>query len=264
MRTKNNLLLLLLAILVPSGATAEVVYVAESLRAGIHQSESFQSTILTLVPSGTALEVLERTRKQTRVKTSDGVVGWVDARYLTTALPSSRRIEDLEAELLQTATELATAREQAADLEFQLAQAEARAETQQVLNEQAEIEKVETEPVAEPDTSDANASLNSETLRELQHVAEENQRLRQLLAELEAVDAMAAERAEAEESAPHEEPVSHDETGDASSLAVQYTRIIKWKAWQIILLASGLLLAFAAGAYLVDWEVRRRHGGFRV
>jgi SH3 domain protein len=264
MRTKNNLLLLLLAILLPSGAAAEVVYVSESLKAGIHQSESFQSTILTLIPSGTALEVLERKSNQTRVKTPDGVVGWVDARYLTAALPSSRRIEDLEDELLQTATELAAAREQAAELEFQLTQAETRAETQRLLNERAGIEKVESEPAAEPDTSDANASLNSETLRELQHVAEENQRLRQLLAELEAVQAMAVEHAEAEEKAPREEPAPYDKSGDASSLAMQYTGVIRWKAWQKILLASFLLLAFAAGAYLVDWEVRRRHGGFRV
>jgi hypothetical protein len=27
---------------------------------------------------------------------------------------------------------------------------------------------------------------------------------------------------------------------------------------------SILLLAFAAGGYAVDWESRRRHGGFRI
>ena len=28
--------------------------------------------------------------------------------------------------------------------------------------------------------------------------------------------------------------------------------------------ASILLLAFSAGGWLVDWGVRRRHGGFRI
>jgi SH3 domain protein len=264
MTPKRNLLLLLVATLVPMGAAAEIVYVSESLRAGIHRSESFESTILALVPSGTELEVLERKGKQIRVKTSDGIVGWVDARYIKAELPSSRRIEGLEEELLQTATELAKAREQAAELEFQLTQAQAQVETQWTLAEQARLETAEPDTGAEPAASDVNTALTSETLRELQHVAEENQHLKQRVAELEAVQAMVAERAEAEENALHDEPAPQYESAGASSTAARYTGITKWKAWQMILLASALLLAFAAGAYLIDWEVRRRHGGFRV
>jgi len=261
---RNNLLVCFLAILIPSGAAAEVVYVSESLRAGIHRSESFQSTTLALVPSGTELEVLERKGKKIRVKTPNGIVGWVDARYIKAELPSSQRIEGLEEELLQTATELANAREQASELEYQLAQAQAQVETQRTLAEEAGFETVESETDAEPAASTANAALTSETLRELQHVAEENQHLKQRVAELEAVQTMVAERAEEEEKVSHDEPAPQYISADASSTAARYTSITKWKAWQIILLASVLLLAFAAGAYLVDWEVRRRHGGFRV
>jgi hypothetical protein len=38
----------------------------------------------------------------------------------------------------------------------------------------------------------------------------------------------------------------------------------RWEDWHLILVASVLLLAFAAGGWLVDWGIRRRHGGFRV
>ncbi|NIP45176.1 MAG: hypothetical protein GWO29_01675, partial [Gammaproteobacteria bacterium] len=37
-----------------------------------------------------------------------------------------------------------------------------------------------------------------------------------------------------------------------------------WTLWQWLLFASILLLAFAAGGYAVDWDSRRRHGGFRI
>ena len=32
----------------------------------------------------------------------------------------------------------------------------------------------------------------------------------------------------------------------------------------VLLFGSILLLAFAAGGYAVDWDSRRRHGGFRI
>jgi len=37
-----------------------------------------------------------------------------------------------------------------------------------------------------------------------------------------------------------------------------------WTPWQWLLFGSILLLAFAAGGYAVDWDSRRRHGGFRI
>jgi cytochrome c-type biogenesis protein CcmH/NrfG len=43
-----------------------------------------------------------------------------------------------------------------------------------------------------------------------------------------------------------------------------HNEVLSWTPWQWLMFGSILLLAFAAGGYVVDWESRRRHGGFRV
>ena len=57
------------------------------------------------------------------------------------------------------------------------------------------------------------------------------------------------------------------QSGPAAPLAPYlygYVGILYWPPWQWVLLGCSLLLSAAAGAWLVDWRSRRRHGGFRV
>ncbi|MDH3413129.1 MAG: hypothetical protein OEM98_11640, partial [Gammaproteobacteria bacterium] len=48
-----------LSLLALVSVRAEVAYVSNGLNLGVHQADSLTSTILTLVPPGTQLEVLE-------------------------------------------------------------------------------------------------------------------------------------------------------------------------------------------------------------
>lgn len=105
-------------------------------------------------------------------------------------------------------------------------------------------------------------AIPSDTLREMQQLVEENQRLKQTVSELEAVQRMAEERAAALERADDATPESGG--GPIATAPTSGFGIGNWERWQQILLASALLLAFAAGGWVVDWGVRRRHGGFRV
>ena len=43
-----------------------------------------------------------------------------------------------------------------------------------------------------------------------------------------------------------------------------YLGIFRWETWQWLLLLATLALSVALGAYSIDWQLRRRHGGFRV
>mgnify|MGYP006928264308 CR=1 FL=1 len=99
----------------------------------------------------------------------------------------------------------------------------------------------------------------------MQLLAEENQRLKQQNAELDAVLRMEQERKSA---AISTSPSAMPATAQAETMSIDMGNEIidmtMLKHWQLILLASVLLLAFALGAWLVDWRMRRRHGGFRV
>ena len=66
------------------GAAAETRYVSDELGITLRSGQSTQHQILRMVNSGTPLEVLETNDESgyTRVRTSQGVEGWVLTRYL--------------------------------------------------------------------------------------------------------------------------------------------------------------------------------------
>jgi SH3 domain protein len=226
------------ALLAAQAAAAQTLYVGDRLQIGVHEAPSAASTIFVLIASGAALEVLERNEQMVRVRTEDGAEGWVDLRYLSEQAPGRTRVPALESQLAGAQAALAEA--------------------------QAKVVALEQRSTAAPDPAAAAAAqtIPSDTLRELQSLAEENQRLKQQLAELEAVQRMALERQQA---APaHASDDAAAMTANALATHAPLPPGGRWEDWHLILVASVLLLAFAAGGWLVDWGIRRRHGGFRV
>jgi SH3 domain protein len=244
--------LLTLFLLATVSVRAEVVYVSEGIRLGVHQDATLTSAILTLLPAGAPLELLEEKDGLVKVRMGDGTEGWVDGRYLTKNLSPGTKAAGLEAELVQTATELARARERASELEFQLNREKERARIMEadLVKARAELEKA---------PADVDGGTSADTLQKLRAATEENRRLIRRIGELESKQTAAAANSS-------ETPVVVIERNpsDDASLWSRYTAITKWEFWQVMLLFFGLLLAFALGCYAVDWEVRRRHGGFRV
>jgi SH3 domain protein len=222
----------------------ETMYVGDQFEIGVHESKSLASTITELLPSGTALEVLERDGAMVQVRTPGGESGWVDGRFLSETEPGRARVQAMEAEL-------AGAQAALADL-------------------QAKLAALENQSPAAPESGDeAPTPISSDALREMQLLAQENQRLKQQVAELEAVQRMAVERGAAPvaeaAAAPAAAAAAPDPAAAApESLAATLAHPARWETWQVLLFASVLLLAFAAGGWMVDWGIRRRHGGFRV
>lgn len=153
-------------VLLPLGGAAETVYVIDRLLVGVHAGPAPDTPLIKAMPTGTALEVLERGTDRVRVRTPEGLEGWVDASYVMLDKPALLRVPELEARLA------------------------------------------------------------------------------------------AAERALATEHA-------HVRRGKTAAAGREGT-LAGLDRWRLMLLGFGGLLAFALGGYAVDWESRRRHGGFRV
>ena len=233
-----------------SSAIAESVYVNDSLYIGLHQDNTLASTIIELIPSGTELELLAREGKLLQVRTQTGITGWVDASYISDQAPGRAQLDTLKSRL-QAETE------RIKELQEKLRQAEQR--SQEAASQVARTAK--PQPASEP------APIPSSTLREMQTLAEENQRLKQQVAELEAMAAMAVERVQANESASKLSQENLADSGTRNPQTPASDGTFRWaglKYWQQILFASVLLLAFAVGGWLVDLSVRRRHGGHRI
>lgn len=214
------------AILTPGWCGAETVYVIDRLLAGIHGDKALNSEILKVVPSGTALDLISRNGEFVEVRTPDGTAGWMDSGYVMTTRPAQLVVLELEARHKETSSELAEAREEVTALRTALADWEP-------------AETAKTPPAA------------SEALSEMQRLAEEVQRLKQ---ELELAAAMPPVKA-TEDSANPAPPAPRESPG---------FHLFGAKQWSYLLGGALLLLAFTLGAYVVDFRLRKRYGGFRI
>jgi SH3 domain protein len=111
---RNLVCFLIFALLAPS-VFARTVYVDDTLYAPIRSGEGTEYRILhSGVRSGTPLELLERSESgYSRVRTPDGIEGWIVTRYLSETPIAHERLETANRQLAQ-------ARETVSSLQAQL------------------------------------------------------------------------------------------------------------------------------------------------
>ena len=80
-------------------ASAETLYVTDSLRLALYESEDTSDKPLANLVSGAPVQLIERSGSLARVRTSAGEEGWVKASYLVPDKPARTRVAELEAEL---------------------------------------------------------------------------------------------------------------------------------------------------------------------
>ena len=96
-------LLSVLLLSITLNAQAETRYVSDELEIDMRSGTSNQHRILRMLPSGSALEVLEDDKASgySRVQTSSGAEGWILSRYLQTSAPASKRLAETEKKLAE-------------------------------------------------------------------------------------------------------------------------------------------------------------------
>lgn len=243
-----GLFLWLSVLAVPAGA--ETVYVSGRFEIGVHDNINIDSVIVAVIPSGTPLAVIDRNGEFVQVSTPDGTKGWVDARYLVSEKPSVALLEEQEAKLQDAVRSLGAARAEVEVLRQRVTELQRDAAT--ATHNSPGIAK------SVPISPKENSVMLKDARRELQNLAKKNQQLKIRIADLQAIQiasAKSAAKSEAKEKGEGRESTWHGPIIDEAQT---------WTPWQWLLFGSILLLAFAAGGYAVDWELRRRHGGFRI
>jgi hypothetical protein len=119
--------------LLAHSAAAATAYVSDVLILGVYSEETGEGQRLTTLHSGASLETLGASGEYTHVRLADGTVGWVKSSYLTTTVPATVRVKQLEDELDRARATTpglaaAAAHNEADDLERQLASSRAELE----------------------------------------------------------------------------------------------------------------------------------------
>jgi hypothetical protein len=82
-----------------SGGRAATAYVTDELVLNVYTDQNQQGQRLATLHSGASVETLATTGDYTQVRLGDGVTGWVKSAYLTTNIPATVRVKQLEEEL---------------------------------------------------------------------------------------------------------------------------------------------------------------------
>ncbi|TDJ16494.1 MAG: TIGR04211 family SH3 domain-containing protein [Gammaproteobacteria bacterium] len=237
-------------VLLTAPASAETVYVADRFEIGVHDNTNIDSAIVAVIPSGTPLTVIDRDGEFVKVSTPDGVRGWVDTRYVVSDKPSITLLEERDTKLRDTLLSLRVARGEVEVLRQRVIELQRDAATA-ARNSPGITKSVSL-------VANENASKLKDTERELENLAKVNRQLKIHIADLQAIQIASAKSAV-------ESTLTEKEDGEESIWYGPASNDARtWTPWQWLLFGSILLLAFAAGGYAVDWESRRRHGGFRV
>lgn len=186
-------------LLLAAQAGADTVYVTDMLHLGLYPESGDRGQPLATLTSGTALELLERGRNYSRVRTPEGAEGWAKTAYLIAEKPARAQLAELQTQNRTLARELTALRETLSAARQRVATLEERAASSTV--------------------------LAGESRLRLEALYQENQEFQKRLVQRRRTVAM---------------PWLFGATG--------------------ISLVAGLI----GGIWLLDYRIRRRHGGYRI
>ena len=224
-----------------SMAHAETNYVIDELETGLHQNRTTDSPILKLVPSGTALTILERDNDLVQVQEPEGVKGWVNSKYLVNKKPGRAQVNELEKQNAALQKEIELLKSKVKNVST-TASPSAENNDSKELEQQLKSERLKAGEL-QAQLTDLKARIPSiggsdkKLLEEIEQLKEENN---SLITQLESagVEVM-------------------NQTGSTTF------SLSNWKNITLTFLII-FVLGMAGGAYVLDYFNRRRHGGFRV
>ena len=86
---KKSILIFILSTFFCLAAHAETIYVTDSLKLKLRVDASNNAEVITNLDSGQKLTLVEKQKKFSKVKTSDGEIGWVQSWFLTDKQPAT-------------------------------------------------------------------------------------------------------------------------------------------------------------------------------
>ncbi len=258
-------------VFMPAMVQAETLYVTDRILLGVHQQPSEQSPIIKSLPSGTALEALERQNNFVKIKTRDGVEGWVSETYLMQKQPSSAQYDTLFAQYQKSVETLKSVNEDLTKKEREL-----QIKRDQLSNMTTSMKEMKKQ------LKNKNGNGNGND-----NAPDDSEELKTAQAKIAELTAKITELEKADQSTTPEQKSSQT---DLTKLQLENTNLRgrievalanlagekvptpeqiagirpSYPLWYWALIIVALVIGIAGGLGWMDYQHRKRHGGFRL
>jgi len=208
---------------------AEVVYVTDEVKIGLHKEPSNESPIMKLVPSGTELNIIERENDLIHVEEPEGVRGWINSQNILKTKPGKTKIIELETVKKELEKKIET-------LEVGPNESVSHQELEQKLNaERLRVGELQVE-LTNIKSKAGDIESNKKLLADIKHLESANE---QLIGQLES-SGIGVENSD-------------------GKLSPSNNSSLSFISFSII-----FIFGVIGGVLIIDYLNRRRHGGFRV
>lgn len=259
-------------------AQAQTYYITDKVLVGVYEEADAESALLTTLPTGTPLEVIEHSGSFVNVRSPDGSSGWIENTYMIEHKPAQLVVLEL------------TDQQKQADEQLALAQAELRAIQEQVdkLKQSAdnsdqsdEIKSLTKQRKDLGKQIDRVRNQLSDEKKKLVTANNNIENLKQQIAKLKkplpATNENALKNFDADTERLQAENTALTTTLDRVRTALALppapataTGVVEngelpiKMAWLWISTILLLVVGFIAGMKWLDWRNLQRHGGFRI
>lgn len=258
-------------------AQAQTYYITDKVLVGVYEEANAESSLLTTLPSGTPLEVIERKANFAKVRSPDDSNGWIDNSYLIEHKPAQLVVLELTDKQKQVNEQLA------------LAQAELRAMQEKVnklklaSNNPAQVDEINSLTKQRKDLGQQLDSMRNQLADEKKKTAAAEKTIADLQTQIASLK-NAAPVADKKETRPgpnteverllaenHELTATLNRVREALALpaapapgVVDNDGLQIKMTWLWISIILLLVVGFVAGMKWLDWRNLQRHGGFRI
>ena len=248
-------------LLVQSMALAEDRYVTDQIMLGVHQDPEAESALVTSIPSGARVELLESQGDFSKIKLKNGTAGWVISSYLIKEKPAAAELDDLSTKY-QEAAKTASTKEREAQL-WRDELSNAKTLIKDLKKKLANGESLDSIEEAMKKVEQANKDNNSL-----------KQQINELQAELKTLKTINKDDAVVKLQQYEKENLAF-KTRIAAALANLEGKTVPTPEelasirpdfplwfWSLLLLMG--IVGLTGGIALMDYKNKRRHGGFRL
>jgi SH3 domain protein len=248
---------------------AESSYVTDRILLGVHQQASEASPIIESIPSGTLVTIIQRQDKFSKIRLASGAEGWVLTSFLKKDKPASAELDEAYASLKKEQESNKRLSEELTKKEREIqVRRDELSNAKTTIKDLRKALKDAGNPPPQAATEEADNSADEAKIKSLEEKIARLEKEKTELADQsgdQAVIELEKLQNENKEFQVRIEAALANLKGETVPTAAELAAIRpSFPVWYWLLLIAMLVIGVVGGIFWVDYQHRRKHGGFRL